>query len=68
MFGQQLDPESYAICKADMLIKGQDVGNIVFGNEAALKTLVAVVPKISPTTQFVLRVAAGKLVPTHFLL
>ncbi len=32
MFGQELNPESYAICKADMLIKGQDVGNIVFGN------------------------------------
>jgi type I restriction enzyme M protein len=24
MFGQELNPESYAICKADMLIKGQD--------------------------------------------
>ncbi len=32
MFGQELNPESYAICKADMLIKGQDVSNIVFGN------------------------------------
>ncbi len=32
MFGQELNPESYAICKADMLIKGQNVGNIVFGN------------------------------------
>ena len=32
MFGQELNPESYAICKADMLIKGQEVGNIVFGN------------------------------------
>jgi type I restriction enzyme M protein len=30
--GQELNPESYAICKADMLIKGQDIGNIVFGN------------------------------------
>uniref|UniRef100_UPI0026337BD2 type I restriction-modification system subunit M n=1 Tax=uncultured Paracoccus sp. TaxID=189685 RepID=UPI0026337BD2 len=30
--GQELNPESYAICKADMLIKGQDVGNISFGN------------------------------------
>jgi len=27
MFGQELNPESYAICKADMLIKGQDVSN-----------------------------------------
>ncbi len=32
MFGQELNPESFAICKADMLIKGQDVSNIVFGN------------------------------------
>ena len=32
MFGQELNPESYAICKADMLIKGQDVANIAFGN------------------------------------
>ena len=32
MFGQELNPESYAICKADMLIKGQDVANIKFGN------------------------------------
>jgi type I restriction enzyme M protein len=28
MFGQELNDEAYAICKADMLIKGQDVGNI----------------------------------------
>ncbi len=32
MFGQELNDESYAICKADMLIKGQDVRNIVPGN------------------------------------
>ncbi|HPE04472.1 MAG TPA: class I SAM-dependent DNA methyltransferase [Thauera sp.] len=32
MYGQELNPESYAICKADMLIKGQDVRNIVLGN------------------------------------
>lgn len=31
-FGQELNPESYAICKADMLIKGQDVSNIKIGN------------------------------------
>ena len=31
-FGQELNPESYAICKADMLIKGQDVKNIKLGN------------------------------------
>ncbi len=32
MFGQELNPESYAICKADMVIKGQDVANIILGN------------------------------------
>jgi type I restriction-modification system DNA methylase subunit len=32
MFGQELNDESDAICKADMLIKGQDVRNIVAGN------------------------------------
>ena len=32
MSGQELNPESYAICKADMLIKGQDVSKIAFGN------------------------------------
>src|SRR5690606_15186881 len=30
--GQELNPESFAICKADMLIKGQDVSNIKLGN------------------------------------
>ncbi len=32
MYGQELNPESYAICKGDMLIKGQDIANIIFGN------------------------------------
>jgi len=32
MFGQELNAESYAICKADMLIKGHDIGNIILGN------------------------------------
>ncbi|WP_269526352.1 type I restriction-modification system subunit M [Coraliomargarita parva] len=32
MFGQELNGESYAICKADMLIKGQDIANIKHGN------------------------------------
>ena len=31
-FGQELNPESYAICKADMMIKGQPVENIKLGN------------------------------------
>jgi type I restriction enzyme M protein len=33
--GQELNPESYAICKADMLIKGQEIKNIRFGNTLA---------------------------------
>ena len=32
VFGQEINPESYAICKSDMLIKGQNPSNIKFGN------------------------------------
>jgi len=32
LHGQELNPESYAICKADMLIKGQGISNIKLGN------------------------------------
>ena len=32
LFGQELNPESYAICKSDMLIKGQNPHNIKKGN------------------------------------
>ncbi|MCU0402318.1 MAG: type I restriction-modification system subunit M, partial [Algoriphagus sp.] len=32
VFGQEINPESYAICKADMMIKGQNPSNIKFGN------------------------------------
>jgi len=32
LHGQELNPESYAICKADMLIKGQAVQRIKLGN------------------------------------
>jgi type I restriction enzyme M protein len=31
-FGQELNPETYAVCKSDMLIKGQNPDNIGFGN------------------------------------
>lgn len=31
-FAQEINDESYAICKADMLIKGQDVANIAMGD------------------------------------
>ena len=32
VFGQELNAESYAICRSDMMLKGQDAGNIAFGN------------------------------------
>ncbi len=32
VFGQELNPESYAICNSDMLIKGQNTDHIKFGN------------------------------------
>jgi type I restriction enzyme M protein len=32
VFGQELNPESYAVCNSDMLIKGQEPGNIAYGN------------------------------------
>jgi type I restriction enzyme M protein len=32
VFGQEINPQSYAICKADMLMKGQNADNIVLGD------------------------------------
>jgi type I restriction enzyme M protein len=32
VFGQELNPESWAICRSDLMIKGQDPKNIRFGN------------------------------------
>ncbi|PRP99656.1 type I restriction-modification system subunit M [Enhygromyxa salina] len=32
VYGQELNPESYAICRADMLIKGDDAEHIKLGN------------------------------------
>ncbi|WP_029136878.1 type I restriction-modification system subunit M [Nakamurella lactea] len=32
LFGQEYNPQSYAICKSDMLAKGNDATNIAFGN------------------------------------
>lgn len=37
VFGQELNPESYAICKSDMLIKGQNPTNIARGNSLVNK-------------------------------
>ena len=32
LFGQEYNPESYAICGSDLMIKGEDVKNIKFGD------------------------------------
>jgi type I restriction enzyme M protein len=32
VYGQELNPESWAICRSDLLIKGHDPDNIKFGN------------------------------------
>jgi type I restriction enzyme M protein len=32
VFGQELNPETFAICRSDMMLKGQDATNIHFGN------------------------------------
>lgn len=32
LFGQEYNPESYAICGSDLLIKGEEVKNIAFGD------------------------------------
>ena len=32
MFGQELNAETYAVCRSDMMLKGQDASNIVSGN------------------------------------
>ena len=32
LYGQEYNPQSYAICKSDLLAKGHDASNIAFGN------------------------------------
>ncbi len=32
VFGQELNDETYAICRSDMMVKGQDASHIVDGN------------------------------------
>ncbi|MFE1882335.1 type I restriction-modification system subunit M [Streptomyces diastatochromogenes] len=32
VYGQELNPESWAICRSDLMIKGQDPDHIAFGN------------------------------------
>jgi type I restriction enzyme M protein len=35
LYGKEVNPETYAICKSDMMIKGNDPGNIRFGSTLA---------------------------------
>lgn len=55
LYGQELNDESYAICKADMLIKGQDVRNIVPGNalseDGQMLFLLNLVAKMRPAQE-----------------
>ena len=37
LYGQEINPETYAICKADMLIKGEDSDNIKYGSTPRFK-------------------------------
>jgi type I restriction enzyme M protein len=32
VYGQELNPETYAVCRSDMMLKGQDASHIVCGN------------------------------------
>ncbi len=32
VYGQELNPETYAVCRSDMMLKGQDASHIVHGN------------------------------------
>lgn len=32
LFGQEYNPEAYAICGSDLMIKGEDVKNMIYGN------------------------------------
>jgi type I restriction enzyme M protein len=32
LYDQEVNPETYAICKADLLIKGEEEGNIALGS------------------------------------
>ncbi len=32
VFGQEFNAETYAVCRSDMMLKGQDATNIVYGN------------------------------------
>lgn len=50
MYGQELNDESYAICKADMLIKAQDVAKV------AKRMRVRGEPQLPPGFRLILQV------------
>jgi len=37
LFGQEYNPESYAICCSDLLIKDEEIGNLVYGDTLGIK-------------------------------
>lgn len=37
LFGQEYNPESYAICCSDLLIKDEQIGNLIYGDTLGLK-------------------------------
>jgi type I restriction enzyme M protein len=41
LYGQEYNPESYAICGSDLMIKGEDVSNLVFGDTLGTGKVVA---------------------------
>ncbi len=39
VFGQELNPEAYAVCKSDMILKGDHANNIKYGNSFTMDGL-----------------------------
>ena len=37
LYGQEYNPESYAICCSDLLIKDEEIGNLVYGDTLGIK-------------------------------
>lgn len=37
VYGQELNPETYAICRSDMMLKGQDASHIAHGNSRSTR-------------------------------
>lgn len=68
-FGQELNPESYAICKADMLIKGQDVSRIKLDAKERKQFLDAVTwknPEAEPVIKKILKGgSSSSMTPPH---